>query len=76
MRLNVPATAVLESVRPKPVVTSVIETAVKRARTTSAVQAIAVDGIAARMSTQTPALPPVPWTRPIPKAPSGVRTGW
>ena len=33
-----------------------------------------VDGIAARRRTPTPALPPVPWTSPMPKAPSGVRT--
>ena len=52
----------------------VIETAVKSARTTSDATASGVDGIAASRRTPTPALPPIPWTRPIPKAASGVRT--
>ena len=65
------ATGADESVIPKPVVTIVIETAVNSARTTSATQATVVEGIAARMRTPTPALPPMPWTSPIPKAPSG-----
>ncbi len=60
---------------PKPVVTSVIETAVKMASTMRAMQATVVEGIAARISTPTPALPPMPWTSPIPNAPAGVRTG-
>ena len=34
------------------------------------------DGIAARSRTPTPALPPIPCTRPMPKAPAGVRTAW
>ena len=56
---------------PNPVVTIVIETAVKSARTMSAAHATDVDGIAASTRTPTPALPPVPWTSPIPNAPSG-----
>jgi hypothetical protein len=60
-------------VSPKPVVTIVIETAVKSARTMSAAHATDVEGIAASTSTPTPALPPVPWTRPIPNAPIGER---
>ena len=53
---------------PKPVVTIVIDTAVKSASTTSEVTASAVDGIAASRRTPTPALPPIPWTSPIPSA--------
>ena len=33
------------------------------------------DGIAASSRTPTPALPPMPWTSPIPNAPAGERTG-
>ena len=61
-------------VAPKPVVTTVIETPVKSASTTSEATASAVEGIAARSSTPTPALPPSPWTSPIPNAASGLRT--
>ena len=52
---------------PNPVVTIVIETAVKSARTRSAATASSGDGIAASSRTPTPALPPMPWTSADPE---------
>ena len=53
-----------------------METAVKAPSTTSDTRARSFDGVAARRSTPTPALPPIPCMRPIPKAASGVRAAW
>src|SRR5712691_6672333 len=68
------ATGRADRVQPKPEVRRVIDTAVNSARTRSAATAAVSDGIAARRRTPTPALPPMPCTSPIPKAPAGVRT--
>jgi hypothetical protein len=51
-----------------------MEKAVKTARRTSETRAKPVEGIDARTSTPTPALPPMPCTSPIAKAPLRVRT--
>ena len=71
---NADATGRVPNTRPNPAVTTVIETAVKRARRRSEATATVSEGIAARSRTPTPALPPSPWTSPTPRAPSGVRT--
>ena len=63
----------LASVAPNPVDRIVMDRAVKAARRTRAATAAAVDSTDARTSTPTPALPPIPCTRPTPNAPSGVR---
>ena len=63
--------AALESVSPKPVESSAIETAVNRAKSASATTATPRSWIAASRRTPTPALPPIPCTSPIPNACSG-----
>ena len=65
-----------ESVAPKPAVTTAIETAVKNASSRSEATATVSEGMVASNRIPTPALPPIPCTRPIPSAPSGVRTSW
>ena len=72
-RSNARRTRRARSVSPKPVVSEVIETAVKKAKIASAATATARESIVATSSTPTPALPPRPWTRPMPNAASGVR---
>ena len=61
------------SVRPKPVESSAIETAVKSARRPRPRPRAPARRSCATRRMPTPALPPIPCTRPIPKAPSGVR---
>ena len=58
---------------PNPVERMAIETAVNTASSTSASTLCACDSIEATRRMPTPALPPIPWTSPIPKAPSFVR---
>ena len=52
--------------RPNAVVSAVIDTAVKMASIASATTARGVESIDARRRTPTPALPPMPCTRPMP----------
>src|SRR5439155_9618225 len=68
----------LESVSPRPVDSTAIEIAVKKAKRPSARTATRRSWMAASSSTPTPALPPIPCTSPIPNAWSGerARTVW
>src|SRR5437763_1334689 len=54
------------SARPKPVESSAIDSAVQMAKMASAARASRWPWIDASSRMPTPALPPVPWTRPIP----------
>ena len=65
-----------ERARRSPWSAIVIETAVKTASRPSATTAYAVDSIVAIRSSPTPALPPIPCTRPTRNACTGVRTSW
>src|SRR5919201_4354897 len=68
-RSNEPRTTELPSVRPKPVESSAIENAVKKAKSASAVIASVWFVMDASRSSPIPAVPPIPCRRPIAYAP-------